>query len=133
SSLPTDEQTLISLARRRGAPVVVNQNGVAYPAWAGADTHRLNARLRAVLTAATHVVYQSAYCKEAADRFLGQPAGSWEVLPNAVDTRAFTPAEHAPDGDPLLLLAGDQSQAYPLEAALETLALLPEARLLVTG
>ena len=33
----------------------------------------------------------------------------------------------------MLLLAGDQSQAYRLETALETLALLPEARLLVAG
>ncbi len=38
SSLPTDEQTVIALARRRGAPLVVNQNGVAYPAWAGDRT-----------------------------------------------------------------------------------------------
>ena len=33
----------------------------------------------------------------------------------------------------MLLLAGDQSQAYRLETALETLALLPDARLLVAG
>ena len=133
SSLPTDEQQVIGLAQRRGAPVVVNQNGVAYPAWAGGDTERLNARLRSVLQAATHVVYQGDFCKQAADEFLGPPPGSWEILRNAVDTDEFTPAERRPDGAPLLLLAGDQSQAYRLETALETLALLPEARLLVTG
>ena len=133
SSLPTDEQTVIGLAQRRGAPVVVNQNGVAYPAWAGSATERLNARLRGVLRAATHVVYQGDFCKQAADEFLGPPQGSWEILRNAVDTDEFTPAERAPEGEPLMLLAGDQSQAYRLETALETLALLPEARLLVTG
>ncbi len=133
SSLPTDEQQVIALARRRKAPVVVNQNGIAYPAWAGADTERLNARLRDVLRAATHVVYQGEFCKEAADEFLGPPAGSWEILMNAVDTHEFTPADAAPDGGPVLLLAGDQSQAYRLETALETLALLPDARLLVAG
>jgi glycosyltransferase involved in cell wall biosynthesis len=133
SSLPTDEQTVIELARRRGAPVVVNQNGVAYPAWAGSDTEGLNARLHTVLQAATHVVYQGDFCKQAADEFLGPPPGSWEILWNAVDTDEFTPAERAPEGDPLLLLAGDQSQAYRLETALRTLALLPDARLLVTG
>ena len=53
------------------APVIVNQNGIAYPAWAGADTERLNARLRGVLRAATHVVYQGAFCKQAADEWLG--------------------------------------------------------------
>jgi glycosyltransferase involved in cell wall biosynthesis len=133
SSLPSDEQTVIALAKRRAAPVVVNQNGIAYPAWAGADTERLNARLRGVLQAATHVVYQGEFCRQAADEFLGPPVGSWEILPNAVDTQEFTPAQQAPDGSPLLLLAGDQSQAYRLETALRTLALLPEARLLVTG
>lgn len=69
SSLPTDERTVIGLAQRRGAPVVVNQNGVAYPAWAGSETERLNARLRNVLQAATHVVYQGDFCKQAADDF----------------------------------------------------------------
>jgi glycosyltransferase involved in cell wall biosynthesis len=133
SSLPTDEQQVIALAQRRDAPVVVNQNGIAYPAWAAADTERLNARLRDVLRAATHVVYQGAFCKEAADEWLGEPAGSWEILLNAVDTEEFTPAVAPPDGAPVLLLAGDQSQAYRLETALETLALLPEARLLVAG
>lgn len=133
SSLPTDEQTLIQLARRRKAPVVVNQNGVAYPAWAGRETDRLNARLRNVLTAATHVIYQSEFCKAAADHFLGPPADTWEMLPNAVDTKVFTPTVHVPEGGPVLLLAGDQSQAYRLETALETLALLPDARLLVAG
>ena len=133
SSLPTDEQQVIALARRRRAPIVVNQNGIAYPAWAGADTERLNARLRGVLQAARHVVYQGEFCKGAADEFLGPAAGSWEILPNAVDTQEFAPADAPPGGEPVLLLAGDQSQAYRLETALETLALLPEARLLVTG
>jgi glycosyltransferase involved in cell wall biosynthesis len=132
SSLPTDDQQVIALAWRRSAPIVVNQNGIAYPAWAGADTERLNARLRDVLNAATHVVYQGQFCKEAADEFLGPPPGSWEILMNAVDTGEFTPGT-APEGEPVLLIAGDQSQTYRLETALRTLALLPEARLLVAG
>jgi glycosyltransferase involved in cell wall biosynthesis len=51
--------------------------------------------------------------------------------------RRFTPAAEPPAGGPVLLLGGDQTQAYRLELALETLAALlprhPEARLLVTG
>ena len=86
-----------------------------------------------MLQAATHVVYQGDFCKQAADEFLGPPLGSWEILWKDVDTDEFAPAEQPPEGDPLLLLAGDQSQAYRLETALETLAMLPDARLLVTG
>ena len=133
SSLPSDEQTAIELARRRGARIVVNQNGIAYPGWAGERTDALNDRLRAVLRAADHVVYQSDFCKLAGDRFLGESLGSWEVLRNPVDTVEFTPPDEPPPGGPMLLLGGDQSQTYRLETALRTLAHLPEARLLVAG
>jgi glycosyltransferase involved in cell wall biosynthesis len=133
SSLPSDEQAVIRLAKRRGAPVVVNQNGIAYPGWAGERTDELNARLRHVLEQADHVVYQSEFCKAAADRFLGEPRGGWEVLHNAVDTSEFTPAPEPPAGGRVLLLAGDQTQPYRLGTALRTIAVLPEVRLLVTG
>jgi len=104
---------------------------VAYPGWAGDQTERINDAFRRPLLAADHVLYQSEFCKRSADEFLGQPRGTWEVLPNAVDVDQFTPGE--PPNDAVLLLAGDQSQAYRLEVALRTLAQLPEARLIVTG
>jgi len=133
SSLPGDEQAVIRLAKKRRAPIVVNQNGVAYPGWAGSRTDELNDRLRTVLRRADHVVYQSEFCKTAADRFLGHPPEAWEVLHNAVDTQEFTPAPGAPAGPPVLLLAGDQFQPYRLATALRTIAQLPDVRLLVTG
>jgi glycosyltransferase involved in cell wall biosynthesis len=133
SSLPADDQAVIRLAKRRRAPILLNQNGVAYPGWAGAKTQVLNDRLRTVLRRADHVIYQSDFCKLAADRFLGEAPPAWEVLRNAVDTREFTPADEPPPGGPVLLLAGDQTQPYRLGTALRTLALLPDVRLLVTG
>jgi glycosyltransferase involved in cell wall biosynthesis len=133
SSLPTDEQGVVRLAKKRRAPIVVNQNGVAYPGWAGARTDELNDRLRTVLRRADHVLYQSEFCKATADRFLGAPQAGWEVLPNAVDTSEFTPAPEPPAGAPVLLLAGDQFQPYRLGTALRTIALLSDVRLLVTG
>ena len=93
----------------------------------------MNVRLRRVLERAAHVVYQSAFCKLAADRYLGEPRAGWEILHNAVDTTVFTPAPEPPPGGPVLLLGGDQTASYRLETALRTLALLPDARLLVTG
>jgi glycosyltransferase involved in cell wall biosynthesis len=132
SSLPSDERMVIRLAQRREAPIVLNQDGVAYPGWAAGHTEELNARLRHVLVSSQHVVYQSAYCKRAADHFLGAPPGPWEILYNAVDTGAFTPGA-VPAGDPVLLLGGDQTQVYRLRVGLETLVLLPTVRLLVAG
>jgi glycosyltransferase involved in cell wall biosynthesis len=137
STLPTDWRTVLRLAARRNARVVVNQDGVAYRGWAGDRADELNDRLREVLGSADHVLYQSEFCKRTADLFLGEPRRDWEVLPNAVDTTVFTPAPEPPAGGPVLLLAGDQTEAYRVEAALRTLALVaeeePAARLLVTG
>jgi glycosyltransferase involved in cell wall biosynthesis len=130
--LPRDLRPLLSYATRRQIPVVVNQSGVAYPGWAGAKTDRINAPFRRALLAADHVLYQSEFCKRSADQFLGQPHGSWEILYNAVDVDHFSPGD-GPSGGPVLLLGGDQTQAYRLEVALRTLAQLPEARLIVTG
>ena len=137
SWLPRDLRPLLWIARRRGAPVVVNQNGVGYPAWAGADTDDVNRPLRRALLAAEHVLYQSEFCKRSADLFLGEPPGEWEVLPNAVDVEHFSPAAEPPPDGPVLLLGGDQLQPYRLELALRTFALSrprhPGARLLVSG
>jgi glycosyltransferase involved in cell wall biosynthesis len=138
SWLPRDVGPLLRLAGRRRIPVVVNQDGVGYPGWAGREgAERLNRKLRHVLESAAHVLYQSEFCKRAADEFLGPPSGSWEVLYNAVDVERFTPAESPPAGGPVLLLGGDQYQAYRLEVALRTLRALlpaqPAARLLVAG
>lgn len=134
--LPRDLRPLLWLARRRGASIVVNQDGVAYPGWAGARTEELNRPLRRCLEAADHVLYQSAFSKRSSDVFLGEPRGSWELLPNAVDVERFAPGALSSAG-PVLLLGGDQTQAYRLELALETfrhvLDAEPHARLLVSG
>jgi len=131
--LPRDLRPMLWLARRRRVPIVVNQSGVAYPGWAGAETEEINRPFRRALLAADHVLYQSHFCKRAADEFLGESRGSWEVLYNAVDVDHFRPAPRPPAGAPVLLLGGDQTQAYRVEIALRTLALLPGTRLLVTG
>jgi glycosyltransferase involved in cell wall biosynthesis len=135
--LPRDLRPLLALARRRQAAVVLNQDGVAYPGWAGERTEELNRPLRHALLSADHVLYQSEFSKRSADLFLGEPRGTWGVLHNAVDTSLFTASETPPAGGPILLLGGDQTQAYRLELALCTLAALlprhPDAQLLVTG
>ena len=135
--LPRDLGPLLGLARRRGVPVVVNQDGVGYPGWAGDRVEEVNRPLRQALLAADHVLYQSAFSKRSSDVFLGEPRGIWELLPNCADVNHFTPAARPPADGPVLLLGGDQTQSYRLELALETLRELltaePGARLLVTG
>lgn len=132
NTLPRGWQALVRLAGAKGARLVWNQDGVAYPAWHGPGWEKLNAPMGRSLHAADHVFYQSEFCKLSADRFLGELSGSWEILHNAVDTGLFTPGNR--ERRPLtLLLGGNQYQRYRLETALRTVALLPGARLLVTG
>ena len=135
--VPRDLAPLLRIARRRGAAIVVNQDGVGYPGWAGDRAEEVNRPLRMCLHAANHVVYQSEFSKASSDLFLGEPASSWEILPNAVDVEHFAPAPAPPEDGPVLLLGGDQTQAYRLELGIRTLASLtashPSARLLVTG
>jgi glycosyltransferase involved in cell wall biosynthesis len=83
------------------------------------------------------VLYQSEFSKLSSDLFLGEPTVSWEILPNAVDVELFTPAPTRPPDGPVLILGGDQTQAYRIDLALRTFALVrgrhADARLLVTG
>jgi glycosyltransferase involved in cell wall biosynthesis len=125
STRPHDTRQLLWLARRRDAPIVWNQNGVAYPGWAGRATGRINRPLALGLHAADHVFYQSEFCRLSADRFLGVRAGPSEVLYNCVDTKVFTPGDSRPRKSRLtLLLAGSHNQLYRLDAALRTVAQL---------
>ncbi len=136
--LPRDLRPLLWHAGRRRVPVVLNQNGVGYPAWAGEGTEDWNRPLRRALSAADHVLYQSEFCKRSADEFLGSPHGAWEVLYNAVDVDRFVPGEASVGDGPVLLAGGDQTQGeYRVELALRTFALVraahADARLIVTG
>lgn len=133
STRPADTEMLIRLAKRRGATLVWNQNGVAYPGWHGRGWERLNEALAEGLHAADHVVYQSEFCRLSADRFLGERHGPSEILHNPVDTARFEPGT-SQEAAPTLLLGGNQYQRYRFRVALETLARLPqEWRLLVSG
>ena len=137
SSMPLDAPRLVALARRRGAAFAWNQNGVAYPGWYGDGWKLVNRPRARLLHEADHVVYQSAFCKLAADRFYGERESAWEVLHNPVDTHAFVPSERRPAPPLTLLLGGSQYQRYSVECALEALARLrrerPDARLIVAG
>ena len=138
SALPSFAMTLARRAKAAGAPFVLNQNGVFYAGWYGAGWQQQNGPMRRLLARADHVFYQSQFCKSTADRFLGTPSASWEILHNPVDTATFAPPERAPACDRFsILLAGSHGAFYRAQLAVDTLALLrrrlPEARLIIAG
>ena len=97
----------------------------ASPIRAGPARRRTSStrRYRRALQAADHVLYQSEFSKDSADLFLGEPrglAGRSSTTPSTSTASRRPPAPPA-DG-PVLLLGGDQTQAYRLELALRTFA-----------
>ena len=137
SRLPDGAVAQARWAKRKGAKVIVNQNGVAYPAWYGDGWRQENAPMARLLAMADHVLYQSAFCKLSADTFAAPRAGSWEVLFNAVDTGRFAPAGARGSPALTLLLGGSQDSWYRVDTALQVVAMLArrgvDVRLLVTG
>jgi glycosyltransferase involved in cell wall biosynthesis len=139
SNMPYLPEAALAALKRRGIPIVLNQNGVFYPAWYGGDWRGRNRAMAAAYHAADHVLWQSSFCRRAADRFLGPRTGPGEVLPNAVDLDRFRPSPVRPADRFRFLLTGriDAHQSYRLEQAVRGLAAARarglEAELLAAG
>ena len=138
SAIPPHAMELVRFAKKRGVKFVWNQNGVAYPAWAGPFTDDVNDPMRALLREADYVVYQSAFCRASADRLLGPPVCPSEVLFNPVETALFSPAEKPPSLSEIHLLAmGTHTYADRVLVTLRCLAELRRtgraARLTIAG
>ncbi|MFT5726954.1 MAG: glycosyltransferase involved in cell wall biosynthesis [Desulforhopalus sp.] len=122
SALPPYAPRMAQIARKAGAKVVLNQNGVAYPAWHGAGWERTNRFMSEVLGQADYVFYQSEFCKRGADQFLQKYDGKSEVLYNPVNTEYFFPPTSKPAMDPVkLLIAGSHTHFYRVKCAVDTL------------
>lgn len=138
STLPPHLHVLISAAKRAGTAIVLNQNGVAYPAWHGAGWEEANKPLALAHSAADYIFYQSTFCQESALHFLGKTTGRSEVLYNPVDTSVFAPVSSGENSiAPVFLTAGSHHSFYRVQAAVDTLSFLkqdyPSARLIIAG
>ena len=138
SALPANIEAWLAAAAAHQAKIVLNQDGVAYPAWAGEKHEVINRPLRMALNAADWVFYQSRFSHISADLFLQTRVNRYDILPNPVDTTLFFPPEQPRQTKQLtLLLSGNQYEYYRFETALRTLYLLqqtmPTVRLLITG
>lgn len=129
---------ILKAAKHKGLKVVVNQNGVAFPAWDGDNYEASNRSLKQLISFANFIIYQSRFCKDSAERYISPPDVPNEIIYNPVDTRLFSPdACPARPKTLTLLLGGNQYEKYRLELALQTLKALhrsmPNAKLIVTG
>ena len=129
---------VLETAKRKGLKIIVNQNGVAFPAWDGANYEASNRSLKQLISFADFIIYQSQFCKDSAERYISPPDAPSEVIYNPVDTRLFSPDACPEKPEALtLLLGGNQYEKYRLELALKTLKALhrdaPNAKLIVSG
>jgi glycosyltransferase involved in cell wall biosynthesis len=129
---------ILETAKKKGLKIVVNQNGVAFPAWDGENYEVSNRSLKQKISFADFIIYQSQFCKDSAERYISPPDVPNEIIYNPVDTRLFSPEACSAKPEALtLLLGGNQYEKYRLELALQTLKALhrdvPNARLIVTG
>lgn len=131
-------QEILNTAQKKGLKIIVNQNGVAFPAWDGANFERTNQELKKLINCADFIVYQSRFCKDAAERYISPPQVPHAIIYNPVDTRFFRPDSCSVKPQKFtLLLGGNQFKKYRLELALQTLQAvrqeLPEVELIITG
>ena len=133
-------QRVLEAAHRAGVPIVLNQNGVFYPSWYPHGWRRENARMAAVHGMASHVLYQSDFCRRCAERFLGHRYGPSEILYNAVDVGQFSPAVRDANPQPFTFLVTGKigsATAYRLAASIDGLAAARrgglDVRLVVAG
>ena len=121
SALPHFPVRMARMAKRAGAKLVLNQNGVAYPGWHGPGWERANQPMQELTELADYIFYQSKFCKLAAETFVGESSGKSEILYNAVDTDHFIPGSQEDQNEIVLLLAGSHWSQYRPCSAIETL------------
>ncbi|MBK8781532.1 MAG: glycosyltransferase family 4 protein [Anaerolineales bacterium] len=132
------QMEILTEARLKGLSIIVNQNGVAFPAWNGNNYEISNSELKKVIGFADFIIYQSRFCMSSAERYIQPPKVPHEIVYNPVDTVHFSPQVNVEKPKELtLLLGGNQYEKYRLELAFKSLQSLlkhvPNARLIVTG
>ncbi len=88
----------IEVLERNNCPIILNQNGVYYPAWFKGNYEEKNLLNKALYYHSSYVFWQSKFCKSASEKFLGTRKNkAGEILYNAVDTNFFKPQKRKKD------------------------------------
>jgi glycosyltransferase involved in cell wall biosynthesis len=128
SAHPAFAEDLLKRCKRLRIPMIWNQNGVAYPAWAGKEVERYNRPMRRFRAMANFVIYQSAFCRDSAERFLGPCEAASEIIFNPVDLQRFRPPASPLPTEPLRLLTlGTHGYAQRVLSALDCARALMQA------
>lgn len=132
SALPDFASDLVHYAKAAGIPFVWNQNGVAYPGWAGAESERYNGPMRHLRAQADYIIYQSEFCRASAEKFLGPCQTPHEVLANPIDLSRFHPPTQRSSGPLKLLAIGTHGYAQRVLSPIQCLHILKKADIAAT-
>ena len=99
------EKTILNLKSRK-IPIILNQNGVFYSSWYRGDWKKMNKKMSVPYHESDYVFWQSKFCKQSAEYFLGKRKGRGEILYNAVDTNFFIPQYKKVNRDFTFLITG---------------------------
>jgi glycosyltransferase involved in cell wall biosynthesis len=138
SAFPSYALELVDWAKRHGAKFIWNQNGVAYPAWAGESYESTNKVMKKLIHSSDYVIYQSEFCRQSADRYLGEIDRPWKIIYNGVDTDVFSPSKIPLPLNPwVLLTTGSHRQSDKIDLVLTSIALIKQngtdVRLIIAG
>jgi len=138
SALPKYVISIVKWAKKNNIKIVWNQNGVAYKAWCGIFYKTANIINKKLIHMADYVIYQSNFCKESSDKFLGVYKGNWKIIYNPVDIKKFYFIKKSYKEKPLkLLICGSHRAFYRIKLALLTLYEInkvdDDVRLLIAG
>jgi len=129
--------------KKRGVKIIVNQNGVYYPGWYGRGYKDANEKhLLGHYLLADYIIFQSEFCKEAAERYLAKAHCENQILYNPVNTAHFKSEPHKQFDikAPVLLSTGNyysEVKIIRLQLLLDSfkglLEFVPGARLIIAG
>jgi glycosyltransferase involved in cell wall biosynthesis len=141
SVFPKQTLMIAKEMKRKGVRLVVNQNGLYYQGWYGEGWEDQNEQFSRLHSMADFVVYQSAFCKMACEKFLINLCERSAIVHNCVDTEMFVPCdERRPsisEQPVLFAIAARGKTFYRVKCAIEVLAQLKEtvanSKLLIAG
>jgi len=138
SNFPYLSSRSLKIIKRKNIPIILNQNGVYFSGWHGNRWESKNKKLIPAYHLSDYIFWQSEFCKESADKFLGKSNTPGEVLFNAVDITKFKPVEKE-NKEFTFLTTGvfTDSMLYRLLATVESFDLFQkkqkETRLTIAG
>lgn len=124
SAMPAHYRELLFYVKKSHSKLIWNQNGVAYPAWAGDKYKRINNAMYICQSAADFVIYQSDFCKRASEYWVAADVKKFAILHNPVNLNDFSVSFRQSMKSIRLLIAGTHQDPKRVTLAVEALGLL---------